>query len=242
MVGLASLATTTFAWFTSLRTASVTYQTAKVVGPDDAVIYQYKGNYTMVDSAKVYGGWNYANRASRTFTSLSEDFEAVETLNFANFTPRAAYTFAFDMTKGANPNVAVKLASFECALYSLRADATRIYLSEAIDIYTSAYYYTDSGTDTLAEAASTHFHNTSLIDEFVQNGASASDLTLFDQAYQGTKMLIFMTITCSDSPSTYYEYDDSSSAYSQNSAAGNSNAFKNLDITFDLFSLEGVSA
>jgi hypothetical protein len=242
IVGLVSLSTATFAWFSSSRNVQVSYQTVQVAGPDDAVIYQYKGNYTTLSSNKVYGGWNYANRASRSFTSLSEDFEAVDVLSFSNFTPRAAYTFAFEMSKGANPNVAVMLSSFSCALYSLRADASKIYLSEAIDIYTSAYYYTDSGDDTLTAVATAHFHNTNLTDQFVQNGASASAITLFDQPYLESKMLIFMSIVCSDDPSTYYDYDDTTSVYSKDSANGNSNAFKNLDITFDLFSLEGVGA
>jgi hypothetical protein len=239
LLGLSSLSVTTYAWFSSNRQTSASVTGIKVHGPDDVRIYHYKKNYTTVDGTKVYGGWNYAKRSTVTFTSFDEEFESVGTLEYSNFTPNAAYTYAFQMNKGRYSDCRFTLEGFICQTYAALSGGGSIYLSSAIDMYFSTYFYTDTGTDTLDQVVLTHLHNASLTDVFTSTAQQASDLILYDQDYQNDNMLVFFTIVGSDDPSTYYSYNTSAETYTPDSTNGNSNVYKNLTIDFKPLQIKG---
>lgn len=235
-LGLVSLSTVTYAWFSTTRTASVNVQNIKVAGPESAEIYQYKGNYTLIDGVKNYDGWNYAQRATRTFSSFANDFEACDSLQFSYLSPSTAYTFAFRLSKGSSATTNISLSSFTCTLGHDGTDesgnATTVYLSEAIDFFCSSYDYTDVGDDTLSSQALAHLQNDNLMtDSFTASGASGGNVSLYSHAYSGSSMLVFMSLVVSNDSSSYYSYNATTSRYVKN-VAGNSNVYKGLDITF----------
>src|SRR5574344_1431828 len=180
LLGIASLSVSTLAWFSSNRTTTASINSIKVAGSDDVRIYEYKGNFKTVNNERVYSGWNYGERATRTFTDFDTDFESVTELTFSNLTPNAAYTFAFTMTRGIYSDLRFTLEGFICQTYSQKAGGGMIYLSEAIDMYMSTYFYTDTGTDTLDQVATAHLHNTDLTDRFTSSDRRGDAMVLFD--------------------------------------------------------------
>lgn len=238
LLGLSSLSVTTYAWFSSQRTSNVGINSIKVAGSDDVRIYEYKDNFTLVGSTRVFAGWDYGKRSTRAFHDFDTDFQSVTELEFSDLTPNSAYTFAFTMTRGIYSDLRFTLEGFICQTYHDRLGGGSIYLSEAIDMYMSAYFYTDTGTDTLDQVATAHLHNTDLTDRFTSSDQRGDAMVLFDEDYVNEHMLVFMTIVASDSPSTYYYYDETQKVYSKDSS-GDSNVYKNLSINFQPLQIKG---
>ena len=103
-------------------------------------------------------------------------------------TPNSAYTFAFTMTRGIYSDLRFTLEGFICQTYHDRLGGGSIYLSEAIDMYMSAYFYTDTGTDTLDQVATAHLHNTDLTDRFTSSDRRGDAMVLFDEDYVNEHM------------------------------------------------------
>jgi len=240
LLTIGALGTSTLAWFSTNRQASVNLNSITVRSTETVEIFQYKGNYSTTNETRSYDGWDYSKRSDRTFTSFETDFENVDSLTFSHLSPRVAYTFAFRTTRGVYTDLNYTLLGFECS-DSHSGSNSSIYLSEAIAMYFSSYFYTDVGTDTLSEVAASHFHNPSPVDCFNQSGSSSGALSLVSLTYQANQILTFFTLVCSDDSSTYYTYDSSSALYSKDSNNGDSNVYKNLHINFDPIEITGAT-
>src|SRR5574344_1227809 len=171
---LATMVSSTVAWFATQTAASAGISNIIMVGENISVSLKYfKGNYVDSDTTKAYSGYVEPGLATTDKTVTDYDTEFVDSnleakyYTLSNIVPGSRFTFAAEVVVENNKNstIAFTLSSFSNFFNDLATknyvlsgtdDDTvttrRVGLADAINIYTSTYIYGDNTTDIVTEA------------------------------------------------------------------------------------------
>jgi hypothetical protein len=250
MLTVFSLAVSTYAWFTTSRTAEASICSMHVAEGMHLSTRFYIGNKNSVDNT--YSGYrDIRTRGSpasaNVVISYTDDFVLIPDnfftvsgpLDLSNLTPGVCYTYAFELGVGGDKSIPVALkidgytatpstSNFVYEEGGENGGFTNkgLSLGTAIDIYTSAFTKTDEDTDSAnANAFITTYMQNNPVDHFTYVDAATASSSY--NAYEGTlepnsTLVILMTIEFTEQPDTYYAYKGYSS--------GRQYYYKNPDI------------
>lgn len=258
-LAIASLSVTTYAWFSTQRTATIgVWQMHVQKGITNQVKY-FSRNFDTPSSS--FAGYpdlrlNGSNPSSAvTVSSYASDFITVPggkfsahgPLDISHLTPGYCHTFSFEITSNTSRDIPVEVSA---SFLSPESTTKRIYdggettsgitLGSAIDIYTKGYVLSND------DVANTAYANNFVKDYMkglpedrftyndVRDTSGPSRLLYGGIIPANTSFLLFITLEFTDLPETYYAYQSTNGNYSYytRSTSGNSDCYQGL--TFSL--------
>ncbi|MCH3910046.1 MAG: hypothetical protein LKF75_00500 [Bacilli bacterium] len=261
---MASLSVTTYAWFSTVETATVSMFSMHVEESLKCQMKYYTGNYDEANYS--YSGYqdirtlDDLNNASKV-TSYRSDFVEIEGNNWikngpldpSNLFTGMCHTYAFEISGAGSQDTTISLTlnkyvsdpSLDERVYKdgVYTD-TPITLASAIDIYSSSFVYSsDNYQNTLnANAFITTYMQSSPEDHFTYYDEETKDSSyvLFNGWIPtGATLVVMMTVEFTNLENTYYSSKGvyNNYYYYERNTVGDSNAYQSLTFKMSDISL-----
>lgn len=250
---IASLSVSTFAWFSTQRTATIGVWKMHVQkGLTNQVKYFYRNFDTPSSSFAGYPdirqngsdpskAVTVSSYASDFITVPGGKFSSQGPLDISHLTPGYCHTFSFEIASNAGRDIALEISA---SFLSPESTTKRIYdggtttsgitLGSAIDIYTKGYVLSED------DVANTAYANNFVKDYMkglpedhftyndVRDAAVPSCLLFHGTIPANSSFLLFLTLEFTDLPETYYSYQSTSGGYSYyaRSTSGSSDCYQ----------------
>ena len=239
LLTVVSAVSSTFAWFATRRTVSVTADGFQVALPEaqEAKLYYHQANFN--ESLQKYAGFELARLRKNDYSKFKEynpeSEEKPSPTSTENLWPNHQLSYALVFTP-------IRTGTFRFSLSSWESDGgdkmidenTPIRLSYAIHIYSYACEDTDfSKASELFAVKDNKFQDTP------ENRAS-QDITIleYDAKDTSTQVILYFSILFSNDSSTYFSKNEENEYYHQNSSSlEQSNCYEGLSFKAKSFTL-----